>query len=219
MRRDALIFHLLFAAVAAAALYLAPPVYYGWTVLGLVVGWHVALLLTAMLRGHGEWIYLWSFLLPLSLLQVVPDWILADFVGSLRFPDHGVPRIGSVPVYMAGMWAIPLFLVLHFADALSGRLLRAAAAMVLALLVFASAEWYAAPLGLWQAVNVTQAPYGVALYVLPAEALLGLAAWWAYHATQWSNILTRSLVAAGISVFYTGALVMGWFFVELGASI
>lgn len=213
--RELLVFHGLYGLAAVLLLGFAPAGYYGLSVAGLVVGYHVALVGTALAGGRSEWLRLWAFLLPLSLLQVVPDWILAELIGSLRFYDHGVPRIGAVPVYMAGMWMIPLFLCVRLADALGTGPMRPLLAAGLALLLFGGSEWYAAPLGLWQAVGVQQEWLGIAFYVLPAEVLLGLAAWWGYQRTG-GNPLESILVAAGISVLYTGALITSWFFVEMG---
>lgn len=217
--RAVLGFHAVFALAAVLVLGFVPDAWYGHAIAGLVVGYHLMLLVWASARGYSEWLRLWAFLLPLSLLQVVPDWILADFIGSLRFHDHGIPRIGAVPVYMAGMWVIPLFVIVRLADSLRGPFMRGLAAIVLALVVFGSAEWYAQPLGIWQEVGVRHATLGVAWYVLPAEALLGLAAWWGYHVTRERGLATRVLVAAAISVLYTGALVTGYFFIEGGARV
>ena len=100
------------------------------------------------------------------------------------------------------------------ARVLARRVLLAA---VLALLLFGSSEWYAAPLGLWQAVGVQQEWMGIALYVLPAEVALGLGAWWAYQRTGGGGMIEATLVGAALSVFYTGALITSWFFIELGA--
>lgn len=213
--RELLVFHLLFGVAAVLALGLAPAGYYGLSIAGLVLGYHVALIGAALAYGRSEWLRLWAFLLPLSLLQVVPDWILAELIGSLRFHDHGIPRIGAVPVYMAGMWMIPLFFCVRAADALGTGPVRPLIAGALALLLFGSSEWYAAPLGIWQAVGVQQEWLGIAFYVIPAEVLLGMAAWWGYHRTG-GNALESVLVAAAISVLYTGALITGWFFIEMG---
>jgi hypothetical protein len=205
--RDALLFHLLFAAAAAAVfLFLRTPEL-GWAILALVAVYNLLLPLIASRGGHRDWVELWMFLLPLSVLQVLPDWVLSQQLGILAFPDLGGPHIGTVPVYMAGMWVIPLFWILW----LSGR--SSLTAAILALLLFAGAEWAALPLHLWHAQHVMQL-YGVAEYVLVPEMLLGWAAAYAFERTRDNNPLLRLWAAACVMTFYTGALVLAYFLSE-----
>jgi len=209
--RDALILNGLLAAGGWAAFrYLHAPML-GLAVLALVIGYNLLLPLFARNSGHGHWFDLWGFLLPLSVFQVVPDWVLSQLIGILSFPDLGAPRIGNhVPLYMAGMWVIPLFWVLLVAR---GSTLLAG---VLALLVFAAAEWAAPVFDLWRPRNVGS-HYGVADYVLLPEALLGWAAAYAYRETGHAGIALRIAAAAAVSVFYTGALVVSYFLVQRAA--
>jgi len=217
--RDILGFHAAFAMAAAAALLLTPQQFYGYALLGAVLGYHLASLLWSSRRGDREWLRLWAYLLPLSMLQVVPDWILVEMVGSLRFMDHGVARVGSVPIYMAGMWSIPLFVIVALARLARPPALRAVVAVLVAVVMFGSSEWYAHPLGLWHAVSVEHSVVGIALYVLPAEAALGLAAWWGFEATRGRGLAPQILVAMATSVFYTGMLITSYFFIEHGTII
>jgi len=217
--RDILGFHAAFAMAAAAALLLTPQQFYGYALLGAVLGYHLASLLWSARRGDREWLRLWAYLLPLSMLQVVPDWILVEMVGSLRFMDHGVARVGSVPIYMAGMWSIPLFVIVALARLARPPALRAVVAVLVAVVMFGSSEWYAHPLGLWHAVSVEHSVVGIALYVLPAEAALGLAAWWGFEATRGRGLAPQILVAMATSVFYTGMLITSYFFIEHGTII
>ena len=206
--RDALILNALLAAGGWAAFqYLHAPKL-GLAVLALVVALNVLLPLFARNSGHGHWFDLWTFLLPLSVFQVVPDWVLSQLIGILSFPDLGAPRIGShVPVYMAGMWVIPLFWVLLVAR---GSTL---AAGVLALLVFAASEWAAPIFNIWRPLNVGM-HYGVADYVLLPEALFGWAAAHAYRQVGHGGLAAKIAAAAAVSVFYTGALVVSYFLME-----
>ncbi len=205
--RDALLFHLVFAAAAAGVFLLLRPPELGWGVLGLAACYNLLLPLIASRGGHRDWLELWLFLLPLSVLQVLPDWVLTQQFGILVFPDLGGPHIGAVPAYMAGLWVIPLFWVVW----LAGRSTLTAA--VLALLLFAGAEWAARPLQLWHAQHVGQF-MGVASYVLVPEALLGWAAAHAFEQTRGGNPLARIGAAVCVSTFYTGALVLAYFLSE-----
>jgi hypothetical protein len=211
-----ILYHAAFAALMAALFrWLHPPM------LGQLLGYAVLLYVflfpvMAWLTGHNEALDLWAFLLPLSLFQVMPDWILVKLLGVLVFPDLGGERIGGVvPVYMAGLWIAPLMMVVWLTSLVhrfSGAL-ALLAAPVAAGVIFGLAEWAARPLAVWVARNV-QMEQGVALYVLPAEMLLGLAAWLVYSAVEGRHWLAKIGGAFGVSVFYTGALVTSYFVVE-----
>ncbi|WP_022978088.1 DUF6989 domain-containing protein [Nevskia ramosa] len=205
--RDALILNGLLAAAGWATFrYLQSPML-GLAVVALVIGYNLLLPLIARGSGHGHWFDLWWFLLPLSICQVVPDWVLSQLIGILSFPDHGAPRIGTVPVYMAGMWAIPLFWILLIARG------SPAVAGLLALVVFAASEWAAPVFGLWRPLQVPTWQ-GIAHYVLLPEALLGAAAAYAYREVRSANVITRLSAAAAVSVFYTGALIVSYFLMQ-----
>jgi len=205
--RDALILHLLFGAAAVAVFMLLRPPALGLGIVGLVIAYNLLLPFAAQRGGHRDWFDLWTFLLPVSIFQVVPDWMLSQLLGILQFPDVGAPRIGTVPVYMAGMWVIPLFWILW----LSGRSLLFAT--VLALLVFGASEWAAPILKLWRPLHVTES-YGIAHYVLLPEALLGWAAAFAFRETRDSGALICIGAGAAVSIFYSGALVLSYFLLE-----
>lgn len=209
--RDALILNGLIAAGGWAAFqYLHAPML-GLAILALVVAFNVLLPLFAGSSGHRHWFDLWLFLLPLSIFQVVPDWVLSQLLGILVFPDLGAPRVGGhVPVYMAGMWVIPLFWVLLVARG------STVLAGLLALGVFAASEWAAPVFDIWRPRNVGL-HYGIADYVLIPEALLGWAAAFAYRETGQAGIVVRIAAAAAVSIFYTGALVVSYFLMQRAA--
>lgn len=56
---------------------------------------------------------IWKFLVPLSILMVFPDWFLSAVLQTLVFPEDGFLKIGTVSGYMAGLWAIPLFICVY----------------------------------------------------------------------------------------------------------
>lgn len=241
-------FHTGFAAVAALALGPAlrrEPLYAaGPAVCGLVACWHLGIWAATRAatpgRGGGvspraELRRQWRFVSALSLFQVVPDWFLSSVLRTLRFPDDGAWKVGGVvSVYMSGMWAPPLLWVLACCSdgraaapaATSPSALAAAAA--LALFVFGAAEVLLSagllPLQLWHCTGppaVELDVVGAALYVLPAEAVLGAATLQAYHATAhlegWGGAARRVLAAAAVATLYTGALSVSYLFVEKGA--
>lgn len=197
-------------AVAGTAALLTPAPARGWAVLACVVAYAAALILTCRRTGHPLWASLAVFVCLISVFQVLPDWILADVLGTLRFPDQGGPRVGdAVPVAMALMWAAPLFIAIALAGLRPGR------AALTAFLVFGAAELLAPVVGLWEPLGDTTRLLGVAVYVPPAEAALGWASAIAWRATADRSLAVKIAAAAAVSVFYTGALVASYFLVDV----
>lgn len=157
-------FHAVFALACAVALgpSLASetPLYEsGPAVLALVVGWNVAFwaLAPESLRP------LWRFTSVLSVFQVVPDWFLSSVLQTLHFPADGVWRVGgAVSVYMAGMWTIPLTIVLFVSGAAGKRgepaFSQLFLAAVVSLAVFAASEQLTVPLQLWHKTDKVSVP-------------------------------------------------------------
>ena len=207
-----LLFHAAFAAAGWFILRSFQPPLLGVLIGAWVLAYNVSLPWAGWLRGHPDVIDLWTFLLPLSLLQVIPDWVLAGAFNTLAFPDVGGARLGPVPAFMAGLWVVPLVLVIWITSlsrSVSERLAPFVAAAS-ALAIFGAAEWAARPLGLWYAHGVRMV-HGVALYVLPAETVLGVAAWRVYQRVQGRLWLAKLSGAATVSVLYTGSLVTALF--------
>ena len=189
----------------------------------------------------------WAFCATLSVFMVMPDWFLAVVVKTLRFPDDGAPRIGGengVGMYMTMMWTLPLLWVLAACSGVGEGTYRGAVtvtstgkttmstpppsfaalalAAFLALLLFGAAELLLSsgliPLTLWHCTDAVRLrPAGVALYVLPAEAVLGAATLQAYASSRRRGWVRRVVYAAAVSALYTGTLALGYLFVEAGA--
>jgi hypothetical protein len=182
----------------------------GWGVLAIVVGYVIALQVAARRSGQVELRALAAFVVPVSIFQVLPDWVLADLIGTLHFPDTGGLRVDDViPVAMAGMWVAPLFLAVALAGGRPGR------AAVLSAVIFLGAELAAPGLGLWEPIGDTTRWAGVAIYVIPAEAALGWATAVAFRATRHADVLTRVGAALAVSTFYLGALVLSYFLIDV----
>jgi hypothetical protein len=176
--RPAVLLGLGTTVVALVVLSLPAPAL-GWRILAIVVAFHATLLGLARAWGLPGWRTSWTVLAPLSVLMVLPDWFLSAVLGTLFFPDTGAPFVGTVPVFMAGMWTMALFpLVVLGAAVESRRGSRAAllAVAVAGLALFAAAERVAPLVPIWEPVDVATVA-GVAWYVLPAEVVLAVAAW------------------------------------------
>lgn len=201
--------HLGLLVGGAVALSLDPPAQ-GWGVLVCVLAYLAALLAVCRAGNHTDLFALAGFLALVSVFQVLPDWVLADLVGTLRFPDRGGPRVDDViPLAMAAMWVAPLFAAI----ALGGG--RPARAALLAGVLFFGTELLAPTLGLWEPTGDTERLFGVAVYVLPAEVALGWAAATAFARVRNSGLLTRVGAALAVSTFYLGALVLAHFVIDV----
>lgn len=193
----------------AVALSLDPP-HQGWGVFACVVAYVAALIWACRAKGHGDLLALAVFLSFVSVFQVLPDWVLADLIGTLRFPDTGGPRVDDViPLAMAAMWVAPLFA----AVALSGG--RPARAALLAGAIFFGTELLAPTLGLWEPTGDTSRWHGVAVYVIPAEAALGWATATAFAHVRHGSLQARVGAALAVSTFYLGALVLAHFVIDV----
>lgn len=203
--RDALLFHLAFFALALPAALSFEGRDLGRALVWLAAIYNLALPLAARWRRHPQWYALWTFLLPLSLTLPMADWMLVKRMGTLVFPDHGVPKLANVvPVYFAGMWIMLLWPISLFASAVR-RSWSYLAAGVMALLLFLLWEWAARPLQLWEAREVRMIA-GFAIYPLPAEALLAAAALWMWRVTEEAPRWQKIAGALAVTVFYAGAL-------------
>lgn len=172
------IFHGVFALVALTVL-LLPVGRTGAKVLALVIAYNVALPWIAR-RTHDARLWrMWSVLAPMSVLMVLPDWFLGAVLASIRFPDTGSPYIGTMPVFMAGMWTIALLPVCMLARQVEdsrGSRAGFATAAVAGLALFTVAELLAPAIPLWEPLGVPLIG-GVAVYVLLPELALCLAAY------------------------------------------
>lgn len=195
----------------------------GWRILLLVVVFHVGLVVLARRTGDEFLWRAWTVLAPLSVVMVLPDWFLSAVLGSLEFPDTGGPFIGTVPLFMAGMWTIallPIVLVgalvaqrVALADGGGTRSLAAgsAAAAVAGLVFFWAAELVAPSIPIWQPVDVPMF-VGVAAYVLLPEAVLSAAS---FVLVATAGRIPRAATAALVVLLpftYTGMLATSYQF-------
>jgi hypothetical protein len=217
--RDLLVLHLAFTAVGVAALGLRGEIAAGVVLTALVALYHLFSPLVALIRGHQRWLRWWGFGAVLSLFMVLPDAVLAEGLRTLAFPSPGVPTLGPVPIYMAGLWAVPTVLIVATAEAVAHRRDDVAASVTAVLaagIVFGLAEATLTLLPAWEPVGVTTWG-GFAPYILPAELLLG---WMMFAGARWTRrdrFRAVVPVAAAIAITYTGAAAVSWLLIE-GAS-
>ncbi len=197
----------------------------GNTVFLLVVFWHLTIFLRGLFR-YPRLLSYYRFLLPLSLWFVLPDWFLVRFAGTLEFPSNGSFWMigGAVSPSMAGMWSIPGLLILQSCYPSSTTtentipVMCHVKAAIVGLVVFVMAE-QCLPF-VWTVtegvVHRVGWGHGVAVYVLPAEILLGPTILHFYHATKDSKNCYHSIMGAGMTMLiYTGALSIGLLALEI----
>ncbi len=211
----ALAFHIAFAVAAAGTLAM-PVATLGTRIWALVLGYNLALPVAARALGHREWLTLWLFLVPVSALQVFPDWVLSAVLGVLVFPDTGGPRIDTVSASMAGMWTIALFPIVYVGLRVEERRGQTAAMIAVAvasLVVLVGSEAISWRIPIWYARDVAMLGH-VALYVVIPEIVLGVATFRVFTATVERSLGWRLAGALGLMLFYLGALMASYHLFE-----
>jgi hypothetical protein len=184
----------------------------GWRIFMAVVGYHIILPLFARQVKYTGWLQLWQFLLILSILQVFPDWYLSNILGVLRFPDTGSPAIGGVPLFMAGMWTIPLFVVVYLGRRIQGKATFWLVSLATGLL-FIGSEAILPSLPIWQAINVTK--FGeVAVYIALPEILLGITTLRAFEWSLNQSLGKKFIAALAVMLIYVVNATICYFLVE-----
>ena len=157
----------------------------GAALLAAVIGFHGAV--GILTRGFTQANDAWRFLLPLSVLMILPDWTLSTQVGSLAFQDHTALGLGPVPLFMGGAWAIALLPVVLLAETASQARVSRALAVAGALATFGASEMIlgraGTPACVWYHID-TLVVGPLALYPLPAQGMLG---WLSWEAMRWSR--------------------------------
>jgi hypothetical protein len=215
--KDAVLFHGAFAVVCAALLAAPVPSGVGIKLLALVVLYNIALPALSMLRGHAEWTGLWKFAFLVSVFQVFPDWFLSAQLGVLVFPEDGLFKIGTVSGYMAGLWAIPFFIIgflgLRVEARLGGRSALIAVALA-SLAVFGMSEMTSWMLPSWYAVNLKGMAGHVALYILVPEIILGLSFYRAFRSVEGQGFARALIGGFLVMLLYLGSACFFYFLVE-----
>lgn len=208
--------HSAFALVCILVLLLPVNLTIGVRILSLVILYNLLLPFMAILRNHPEWLDLWLFLVPLSVFQIFPDWFLSDALGVITFPDTGAPRMGPIPIFMAGMWIIPLFIIVWIGIRLEQQRASGSANLAVAVvtaILFFGAEATLWRIPIWQAQAVTTI-FHIGIYLMIPEILLGVHTFWAYkwsvNRSRWQKVWAAFLVM----LLYIGALSFFYLIVE-----
>jgi hypothetical protein len=213
--RDAIIFHVVYSALCLPVL-LVPGLEIGIKLFILVALYVIALPVTARLRGYNHWGKIWLFAVVLSVFQVFPDWFLSRQLGVLVFPDDGFLKIGTVSGYMAGLWTIPVFIIVYVSGRIGERVSSRAAywaAAFLALVIFVASEETVWMLPSWYAHNVAMVGH-TAVYIIIPEVILGISCRYAYEQVREKSNWIKFPAAFSVMLLYLGAAAFFYFVFE-----
>ncbi|WP_108975052.1 DUF6989 domain-containing protein [Leptospira ryugenii] len=189
----------------------------GWKFFLLVLLFQISFPLVSLVFRFYNLFRIWLFLLPLSIMMVVPDWFLSGVLSVLVFPEDGFAKIGTVSAYMAGLWSIPLFVLVYTGIKLEERSVSIIGTCLwvafLSVVVFGLSEAFSNELGSWYAQNVKMS-YGIAHYVLVPEMILSVATYLAYQGFSTSPLWMQIPISFLIMVQYAGSLAVSYLFFE-----
>ncbi len=213
--RDTVILHMVYSVLSLAVL-LIPGVETGIKLFILVAVYIIALPVTAKLRGYDLWINIWLFALILSVFQVFPDWFLSHQLGVLVFPEDGFVKIGTVSSYMAGLWAIPVFIIVYASVRVGERVSPRSGywtAALMAMVIFGASEETVWMLPSWYARNVVMVSH-TAVYIIIPEIILGVSCLYAFKQIREKKNWIKIPAAFLVMLLYLGAAAFFYFVVE-----
>ncbi|TFG97064.1 hypothetical protein E4H12_09580 [Candidatus Thorarchaeota archaeon] len=216
--KDFILIHVIFAVLAAITLLFPfPTASVDGKMLVLVILYNALIIIEFNLKGHDEWKSIWLFSFILSLFMVFPDWYLAETLGALVFPTGGLPMIGgSIPLYMAGLWSIPFFIIIFVGKEIQKRKsieMTYGIVAIIGVLIFVLSELTLVNLPSWTA-TVTGITGNLAWYIIIPELLLALSAFICYEYILEKKIWMTIIGAFTVMIFYIGNASFFYFLIE-----
>ncbi len=216
--RDFILIHVIFAILAAVTLLVPiPTATISGKMLVLVLVYNVLIVVEFVAKGYDDWKSIWIFVFILNLLMVFPDWYLAETLGALQFPDDGFPMIGgAIPIYMAGLWSIPFFIIVFIGKEVQNRKslgLAYGIVSVVSVLIFVLAELTLVNLPSWSATVIGMTG-NLAWYIVVPELLLGLSTFICYNMVKEKKIWMAIIGAFTVMILYIGNASFFYFLIE-----
>ena len=215
--RDFILVHIIFVGLCFAILIIPIPIAIGKKLFILVLSYNLLIPLVGLFRKYSEWVKLWVFVFFISLFQIWPDWFLSAQLNILVFPEDGLFKIGTVSGYMAGLWAIPLFLLCFFGLKLKEIYSHSKAVIIVGLIslnVFAFSELTMWMLQSWYPQNVTMIFDHLAIYIIIPEVILGLSTFYYFEKIKNQHYIMLIIAAFGIMLLYLGSASFFYFLFE-----
>ncbi|NVM45317.1 MAG: hypothetical protein HWN79_10400 [Candidatus Lokiarchaeota archaeon] len=215
--RDFIIIHLIFTVLCVVVLMIPISIAIGIKLFILVLSYNLLILIIGLIRKYREWVKLWIFVFLISLFQIFPDWFLSAQLNILVFPEDGFFKIGTVSGYMAGLWAIPLFLLSFIGLKVKEMYSPFKSLIVVGLLsfsIFVFAEQTMWMLQSWYPQNVTLFLDHLAIYIIIPEVILGLSTFYYFEKTKSQHYLILIITAFAIMLLYLGSASFFYFLFE-----
>lgn len=216
VEKDALFVHLAFIITCLLVILIPFNVEIGVKLFILVIIYNLLILTVGIWQKHKNWLSIWLFTFFISLFQIWPDWILSAELNVLVFPEDGLFKIGTVSGYMAGLWVIPLFLIVFIGQQLQERYSRKVSYLSIismSLMIFSLAEQSMWMLQSWYAQNVVMIGH-IALYIIVPEIILGLSTYYFYELIKEKNHGYKIPLAFIVMILYLGSAVFFYFLIE-----
>ena len=216
--KDFVLIHVIFAFLAAITiLFPFPTASIDGKMLLLVILYNALIVVEFNLKGYSEWRNIWLFSITLSVLMIFPDWYLAETLGALVFPPGGLPMIGgAIPLYMAGLWAIPFFIIIYIGWEIQKEKsiqFTYLIVSIVSVVIFILSELTLVYLPSWTA-TVTGMTGNLAWYIIIPELLLGLSAFICYNAITGRQIWMNLTGAFIVMILYMGTVSFFYFLIE-----
>jgi hypothetical protein len=212
-----IIFHIIFAVLTLIMLLIPPPLEIGVKLFILVIIYNLSLFFIGIFIDDEIWMRIWLFSFLISIFQVFPDWFLSAELNILVFPEDGLFKIGTVSGYMFGLWAIPLFVIIFIGIKSRQTLSEGKAALIvilLTLIIFGTSEATIWIIGSWYPQNVTTLFNHLAIYIIPAELILGFSSFYIFTRIKDKNLLYYVPLSFIIMLLYLGSSSFFYFLIE-----
>jgi hypothetical protein len=217
LNRDFIIVHLIFMGLCLVILMIPIPFAMGIKLFILVLSYNLLIPLVGLFRKYSDWIKLWIFVFFISLFQIFPDWFLSAQLNILVFPEDGLFKIGTVSGYMAGLWAIPLFIICFIGMRIKENYSHTKSLVVIGLIsfsIFVCAEQTMWMLQSWYPQNVTLFFDHLAVYIIIPEVILSLSTFYYFEKIKVQHFLILIVIAFGIMLLYLGSASFFYFLFE-----
>jgi len=216
IEKDALFVHFAFIISCILVIFIPFDIEIGVKLFILVIIYNLLILIVGIWQKHKNWLSIWLFTFFISLFQIWPDWVLSAELNVLVFPEDGLFKIGTVSGYMAGLWVIPLFLIVFIGQQLQERYSKKVcylSVITMSLLIFGLAEQSMWMLQSWYAQNVAMIGH-IALYVIVPEIILGLSTYCFYELIKEKNHWYKISLAFIVMILYLGSALFFYFLIE-----